>query len=69
MFNRVHAVGLRFVDFLRFDLAGRIGDVHRPVDEGGDSRPGPAACHRNTDIGVVALIFFRPGKRQVDDGV
>ena len=69
MLDRVDPFGLRLLHFFGFDLPRGIGDVHRPVEQRGDARPGPAACHRNTYLGMFLLVTFGPGQRQVDDGV
>ena len=67
--DRRNPVCLRLPYFIGCHGTRGIGDVHRPVDEGGNPGSGSAASYRKAYGGMLGLVTFRPGQGQVDHRV
>ena len=52
-----------------FHLSAGVGDIHRPVDHGGDAGAGPAAADGNRHVRIHRLIRLGPGLGDIDEGV
>ncbi len=67
--QRIYTIRLGLFHFFTFYFPGGIGNICCIVDHRRDPRPGSAAGDCDADIRVQALIFFRPGQGQVDNGI
>ncbi len=68
-FNRLDSILFRCGDLFRFHASGCIGNIHRSIDQGGDSGSGSTPGDRKADLGILRLIFLSPGQGQVDNRV
>ena len=69
MLQGVLVIFLGQLGFLVLDGSTGVGDVHRAIDQGGDTRSGTAAADGDHDTWIDGLVRLGPGLGNVDQGV
>jgi len=69
MLNRLKTEFTGAVNLLLLDSAGCIGDIDSAIDQRGKTRTGSTAGYRNLNLWKSFLIFFRPCKGEIYQGI